>query len=100
VVNATPRPLYPQGKGSGTHSGGKCVGSRDGLGGCEKSLPKPEFDPWTVQAVPSCYTDRAIQVNPIYISVYIVTPSFLISHRKATFSEEVVFKIKVYFSRK
>ena len=36
------------------------MGSRPGLDGCGKSRPPPGFDPQTVQAVSSRYTDRAI----------------------------------------
>jgi hypothetical protein len=39
VVNATPRPLYPPGKGAGTHFIGGWVGPRIGLDGCGKSRP-------------------------------------------------------------
>ena len=38
VVNATPRPLYPQ-KRPGTHCIGGWVGPRTGLNGCGKSRP-------------------------------------------------------------
>ena len=51
-VNSPERP--------GTHCTGSWVGSRAGLEGCGKSRPPPGFDPWTVQSVPSRYTDCAI----------------------------------------
>jgi len=38
VVNATPRPFYPE-EGHGTHSIEGWVGPRTGLDGCRKSLP-------------------------------------------------------------
>jgi len=56
VVNATPRPLYRRER-SCTHCIEGWVGPRAGLDGCEKPCPSPEFDPRTVQAVASCYTD-------------------------------------------
>ena len=56
VVNATPRPLYPQER-PGAHCIGGWVGPRAGLDGCGKSRPPPEFDPRTVQPVASRYTD-------------------------------------------
>ena len=59
VVDATPRPLYPQGR-PGTHCVGGWVGPRTGLKGCGKSPPSPGFDPRSVQSVASLYTDWAI----------------------------------------
>jgi hypothetical protein len=61
VVSTTPHPLYPWER-PGTHCTGGWVGPRAGLHLCEKSVPPPGFDPWTVQPVASCYTDWAIPV--------------------------------------
>jgi hypothetical protein len=56
VVNATPRPLYPPERPAIHYIGGwMCL--RAGLDVRKKSLPPPEFDPWTVQPVASSYTD-------------------------------------------
>ena len=60
VVNATPPPLYPQEKRSGTH----CMGESQGRSGrVRKISPTPEFDPRTVQFVVSRYTDWATPVH-------------------------------------
>jgi hypothetical protein len=48
-VNATPRPLYPPGKRTGTHCTGGWVGPRTDLDGCGKSRPTPGLDRRTVQ---------------------------------------------------
>jgi hypothetical protein len=56
VVNATPRPLYPQDR-PGTLCIGGWVGLRAGLDGYEKFGSPPEFDPRTVQPVASRYVD-------------------------------------------
>jgi len=56
VVNATPRPLYPQER-AGTHCAGSWLGPRANLDGCVKSRHPPGFDPRTVQSVSSRYTD-------------------------------------------
>ena len=56
LVNATPRPLYPQER-PGTHCIGGWVGPRAGLERCENSRPPLEFDPRTVKPVAICYTD-------------------------------------------
>jgi len=58
VVNATPRPLYPQER-PGTHGIGGWVGPRAGLDRCGKFRPPPAFDPRTVQPVASRCTDWA-----------------------------------------
>jgi len=51
--------LYPRER-PGTHNTGGWVGPRAGLDKCEKSRPPPPgFDPLTVQAVASRYTDYA-----------------------------------------
>ena len=63
VVNATPRPLYPQER-TGTHCIGGWVGSRAGLDGREKSRSPPGFDSRTVQLVASRYADCAVILNP------------------------------------
>jgi hypothetical protein len=63
VVNATPRPLYPQER-PGSHCVGCWVGPRAGLDGCGKSRLPPGFDPRTVQPVASRYTDWAIPAHP------------------------------------
>jgi hypothetical protein len=55
VVNATPRPLYPQQR-PGTHCIGGWVGRRTGLNGFGNSFPLG-FDPRTVQPIASRYTD-------------------------------------------
>ena len=47
----------PPGKKLGTHCIGGWMGPRAGLDGCGKSGPPPGFDPRTVQAVTSRYTD-------------------------------------------
>jgi hypothetical protein len=65
VVNATPRPLYPQ-EIPGTHCTGFWVGPRAGLDGCRISRPPLEFNPRTVQPVASRYTDRAIPAYTFY----------------------------------
>jgi hypothetical protein len=44
VVNATPRPFYPQ-ETPGTHSKGSWVGPRVGLDGCGNSLPHRDLIP-------------------------------------------------------
>ena len=54
--HATPLLLYPRGR-PGTHCIGGWVGPRAGLEGCGKSRPPPGFDPQTVQALVSRYTD-------------------------------------------
>jgi hypothetical protein len=58
AVSTTPRPLYPRER-HGTHCKGGWVGRRAGLDVCEKSRLTPEFDPRTVQPVPSRYIDWA-----------------------------------------
>ena len=57
VFNATPRPLYPPGKRPGALCIGGWMGPRAGLDGCGKPRPPAGFDPRTVQAVASRYTD-------------------------------------------
>ena len=52
-------PLYPLER-PGTHCIGGWVDLRDGLDGCGKYLPQPEFDPRTVQPLASRYTYWAI----------------------------------------
>jgi hypothetical protein len=44
LVNATPRPLYPQERPD-TYCIGSCVGARAGLDGCEKSRPHRDSIP-------------------------------------------------------
>jgi len=56
VVNATPRPLYPQER-RGTHCTGGWVGLTKDLELCGKSLPAPVFNPLTVQLLGSHYID-------------------------------------------
>ena len=46
-----------------THCIGGWVGPRMSLDGCGKSRPPPGFDPWTVQPIPSRYTDWAIPAH-------------------------------------
>ena len=58
VVNATPRPIYPQERPS-THCIGGWVGPKAGLDRCGKSHPQWIFDPRTPQPVVSHYTDCA-----------------------------------------
>jgi hypothetical protein len=58
VINATPRPLYPQER-PGTRYIRGWVGLRAGMDGCGKTRPLPGFDPRTVQPVSSSYTDYA-----------------------------------------
>ena len=62
VVNATPRPLYPQER-PGTHCTGGWLGPSAGLDGYGKSRPRPGFDPRTVQPVAGRYSDRAIPLR-------------------------------------
>ena len=47
------------------------MGPRAGLDGCGKTRPPLEFDPRTVQPVPSRYTDCAI-LAPIIIIIIII----------------------------
>ena len=56
VVNATPRPLYLRERPD-TRGTGSWVGARVGLGGYGKSRLPQGFDPRTVQAVASRYTN-------------------------------------------
>ena len=64
VVNATPRPLYPQ-------EVTRCplcrrLGGPQGWSGRERKIsPLPGFYPRTAQTVASCYTDWAIEA-PLY----------------------------------
>jgi hypothetical protein len=62
VVNATPRPLYPQER-PGTHCIGGWVGPRASLDGCGNSRPPPGLDPRTVHPVASLYTDCAVPAH-------------------------------------
>ena len=64
VVNATPLPLYPRER-AGTHCMGGWVSPRAGLDERGKSRPPPGFNPPTVQAVASRYTDYAIRGAPL-----------------------------------
>ena len=67
MLNATPRPLYPQER-PGNHCTGGWVGPRTGLEGSGKSRPAPAFDPRTVQSVASrCYP------GPLHICIYMCT---------------------------
>jgi hypothetical protein len=63
--NSTPRPLYPppHRKGPGTHFIGGWADPTNGPGGCGKSHPPPGFDPRTIQAVASHYTDYVIPAH-------------------------------------
>jgi hypothetical protein len=77
VVNATPRPFYPQER-RGTHCIGGWVGPRAGLDGCGKS-PNPQgFDPRTVHPVASSnghiyiYADLLTVPDGIRLSVMIL----------------------------
>jgi len=56
--------LHP-GKRHVTHCIGGLVGPRAGLDECGKFRPPPGFDPRTVQAVASRYTDCAIPAQCI-----------------------------------
>ena len=80
VVNATPRPLYPQER-PGTHCVGGWVSPRTGLDGCGKSRPPPPgFDPRTVQPIASRCTDYAIPAHPcikFIIIIIIIIISFM-----------------------
>jgi hypothetical protein len=60
VVNSTPRTLYRPGKRPGTHCTEGWVDLGAGLDGCGKSRTTPGFDPLTVHAVASRYTDYDI----------------------------------------
>ena len=53
----------PPVKRAGSHCTGGWVGPRAGLDECGKSRPPPGFDPRTVQAVASRYTDWAIAAH-------------------------------------
>ena len=70
VVNATPRPLYPQ-KWPGTHCIGGWVGPRAGLDGCGKSRPHRDTLPlpsiYTECAIPA-HTRKAVSVQTFYRS--------------------------------
>jgi hypothetical protein len=62
VVSFTPRPLYPQGKATGTHWIGGWMGPRTGLDAvANRKIPSPhrESNPRTqiVQPVAQLYTD-------------------------------------------
>jgi hypothetical protein len=57
--SSTPWPLYPR-KMPGTHFIEGWVGPQGRTGRVQKISPPHGFDPWTVQPVPSCYTDCAI----------------------------------------
>jgi hypothetical protein len=56
AVNATLRPLYPR-EGPGTHCIGGWMNPRIRLDGRGKSRPQPGYDPQTIQAVVTRYTD-------------------------------------------
>ena len=60
VVNATPRPFYPQER-PGTHSTGGWAGPRASLDGCGKSLPHRDSIPGPSRTVASRCTDNAIR---------------------------------------
>ena len=64
VVNATPRPIYPQER-PGSHCIVGWVGPTAGLDGCGKISPPPGFDLRTVQPVASRYTVYAIPAHTI-----------------------------------
>jgi len=82
VVNATPRPLYPQRKRAGAHCIGGWLGPRAGLEGCGKSRPHRDSilgpsRPWRV-ALPTelsrpthTHTHTHTHIY-IYIYIYIV----------------------------
>jgi hypothetical protein len=70
MINATPRPPYPQDR-PGTHHIEGWVGPRAGLGGCGRSRPPQGFDPRNVQPVASRYTGGAIPVHTIYMNNHI-----------------------------
>jgi hypothetical protein len=53
----------------GTHCIGDWVDSRAGMDGCRKSRPPLGFDPWTIQAIASCYTDWAIMARCQWIKI-------------------------------
>ena len=41
------------------------MGSRTSLDGCIKFCLYQDYDPWTIQARASCYTDYAVVTQPI-----------------------------------
>jgi hypothetical protein len=76
VVNATFRPFYPQERTRYPFYR-RLGGSRGRSGRVRKISHPPGFDPWTVQPVPSRYTDWAIpaHINFIY-GVLIVSEKY------------------------
>jgi hypothetical protein len=56
----------------GIHCTGGWVGPRAGLDGGRKISFPPGFDPWTVQPVASCYTDRAFPVPSVAIRLWLI----------------------------
>ena len=69
-----PAALPPKNR-PGTHCIGGWVDRRERLEACEKSRPLPWFDPRTVQAVASRYTDWAIPAHIMYIYIYTLNSS-------------------------
>ena len=63
----------PLGKKPGTHFAGRWVAQGPIWKGVEKLAPW-EFDPWTVQPVATCYTDRDIPA-PKYLTNPLLTLS-------------------------
>jgi hypothetical protein len=61
MVNATPQPLYPQERDTGTHRILCWVGHRAGLDGCRKSRPHWDSIPGP-STIASRYTDYSIPV--------------------------------------
>ena len=64
-----PAATYPRER-PGTHFTGGWDGLRAGLDTRRKSSPPPRFDPRTVQAVGSRYTDYATRPT-LYVCIYI-----------------------------
>ena len=88
VINATPRPLYPQERPR-THFIGGWVGLSAILDWYRKFRPAPGFDPWTVQPVAGLYTDCAVPAHNDFICyfsnlnvlAYLLQKSFPVLHR-------------------
>ena len=82
-----PRPLYP-GERPNTHGIGRWVGTRGNLDWCGKSRSPPGFDPRTVQAVASHYTNWAI---PAHYKIYHPLPFMRQSQKKYAVKRHVLW---------
>jgi len=58
---------FLSGKGPVTHCKEGWMGTRTGLGGCEKSRPRLGFDSRTISSVASRYTDYAIPAHGLEV---------------------------------